>query len=182
MKGKLALQAIGVNCILHTPFLLSHRASHNTVLFWKLISITLAIITSKSFIIMPPRKKAAVANPTRASSRIKSATQPVISQPATTSKPKSKRGYESESEDDTYNSKPVSKKAKKTKEQDVDAQDDQAVDATTSSQPPPDEPKKMVTDTSICCRVIKFLALIRSLQSRGEQRPWILHPGSLVRA
>ena len=108
---------------------------------------------------MPPRKKAtttvAAPAPTRASARNKSSrssTQPATpSQPPTASKPKSKRAHdaESESEDDGHTSKPVSKKARTTKKQDADTQDDQAVD--TSSQPVPasDEPKKMVTDTSI---------------------------------
>lgn len=94
---------------------------------------------------MPPRKKATAAGAapatTRASARIKSAS--TSTQPATTSDSKSKRGHsESESENDAQTSKHVSKKARKTKKQDAD---DQAVDTTISSQPAPDEPKKMVT-------------------------------------
>lgn len=109
---------------------------------------------------MPPRKKAtapgATPAPTRASARIKSSstTQPASPQPATAPKSKFKRGHtDSETEDDALASKPISKKAKK---QDTDSQDDQAVNTTTNSQPPADEPKKMVTDTSICLLRLKF--------------------------
>jgi hypothetical protein len=116
---------------------------------------------------MPPRKKATTAVPSRASARIKSTTaaQPAApSQPVTASSKRDHADSETEDDSDTPTSKPVRKKAKKTKKQNADTQDDQKVDTTASSQPAAsDEPKKMVTETSIRLLIIQFSVLLRSL-------------------